>query len=852
MKQLFVLGILCCILYWPLNAQVDISDKVVTYHAKELALGEMLKELSGKYAIQFFYSENKIPVNHRISVDVENQPLSVLLEKIKAITNINYQFEGSKVILFVSGDYTPPKNNVSLYGFVEDSVTGERLIGAYIIAKDLARGTAANAYGYYSLPLQTGEHIIRCSYVGYLPVESHVKLEEDACISFKLKSDLQPLEEIKVSGKELNNILYTRAGIDQVPIKMMRTYPALLGENDPIQFLKLLPGIQSGSEASNGLYVRGSPPSQTSFLLDDAPLFDISHVSGIFSTINQDAVKEINIYKSQLPAKYGGVLASVVDIRLRDGNNQHYSVKGGIGTIASRLTFEGPIIKNKASFIISGRRSYLDQIVKLFNQESSGAGDIYFYDLNGKINYSLNTRNRFYLSSYFSKDNVMVNKEGTEWANSMGSFRWNHIYSSKLFSNLTITGSKYIQKFENNEVDHYTVKTNMQNYALKYDFSYFPSEKCQLDFGLNTNYQAILPIEIIVNDNSRIIAPYYSGISDRSIYNVYAESILNLTSRLAIESGIRLNYVFYYAKNSEKHNLKPEPFFTARYKISSLVSVKTGISRNYQFYHGASIISMILPFDRVIFSNDVLKPQYSNNFSLGCFYNAVNDNFEFSCEGYYKKLYNQCRFKITDDLIYGKNYDDMAIIGHSEAYGIELSLRRNVGRLNGLLSYTLAKVRKKEDGINGNQTYDPYYDRTHNLAINLNYQLSKHINLVSAWVFMSGCPYNMPVGKYEINGSSVPMYEIESLKISHMPSYHHLDIGMQFKFGSKNRLKHSFSLYFYNVYFRKNMLYYTYRNVYDGNPTTIVSDNTQSKSFNTVGFYLFQFVPAFSYEFKFD
>jgi outer membrane receptor for ferrienterochelin and colicin len=834
-----------------LFAQVSNSDILVTIHAKESKLGDVLKELSDKYSVNFYYSSSKLPVDQLITLDIDNQPLTVFLEKVKASTDINYQVTGSKIILFEDEQKSKQKGNISIYGFVEDSLTGERLIGAYVSIKDIPHGTVTNVYGYYSLPLRTGEYLVRCSYIGYIPVERYFKLDKNVFAGFKLQPDLQPINEIKVSGKILDKISSISTGTDEIPLKMMRTYPALLGENDPVQFLKMLPGILCGSEASNGLYVRGSPPNQTSFILDDAVLFNISHISGLFSSINPDAVKELYIYKSHLPSRYGGVLASVVDIRLRDGNNQHYSATGGFGTIASRLTVEGPIIRDKASFIVSARRSYFGEFLRLISTDPS-TGNIYFYDLNSKINYTLNTRNRFYLSAYLSKDDALTNLEGTDWTNSMISFRWNHVYSGKLFSNLTLTGSKYTHQFMINNVDNYTIKTTFKNYALKYDLSYYPVEKYQIDFGLCTNYQTILPMEITLKNNPKIVAPYYSGILDRTIYNAYAENIIHLTSAMALEAGIRFNYLHNYSAELGNPVLKPEPFLLARYKISRLSSVKAGYSHNYQFYHGESIINMIVPFDMIIFTNNTLRPQYSDNFTLGYYFNSVKDLFEISLEGYYKKLYNQCRFRITQDIMIGEINYDQAIIGKSEAYGLEFSLRRTIGKLTGMINYTLSKVIKKEDGQFGNQTYNPYYDRPHNLSVNLNFQLSRRIIMMSSWVYLSGCPYNMPIGKYMINGTSVPAFELETLRPLRMPSYHHLDIGMQYQFGSKLHYKHSLSFFIYNVYNRKNLLYYTYRDVYDGNVSKNDDSNAQFKRFNAVGFYIFQFMPAFSYEFRFD
>jgi hypothetical protein len=852
MRRILVLFLLCCSLNWPLSAQLSLLDIKITYNASELPFENVLKDISNKYNIQFFYSSSKIPVNQLISINIENQNLAVFLNKIQLLTSVNYLVSGTKIILFTDNDNYPRKKNYSFYGFVEDSLNGEKLIGANIIVKNHTRGAVSNVYGYYSLNLSEGEYTIQCSSVGYETVESQIKLGESVLLNFKLKQELQMLKEIKVSGLGLDKISSISSSCDEVPVKMIQNYPALLGENDPIQFLKMLPGIQSSSEVSNGLYVRGSPPSQTTFLLDDAPLYNISHISALFSSINPDAIKDLKIYKSHFPAKYGGVLGSVIDLRLRDGNNQNFSVTGGIGTIAGRLTVEGPIIKNKASFIVSARRSYIDKIIGLFsNSNSSEIDKLYFFDLNCKINYTLNTRNRIFLSGYLSEDDVKSNSEGTDWENMMVSFRWNHVYSSKLFSNLTLTGSRYLHEFAAINPSLYTTRTNLRNYTLKYDFSYYPKEKVQIDFGLGSNYQIILPLRINVIDSSTIISPFDLGVSERSTYNAYVESAIDLTSNLAIETGTRLNYILNYSNDLGKSKLYSEPFFMARYIITRLFSVKAGYSRNWQFHHSKTMFSLLLPFERVVFSNNVIKPQFSDNYTMGLYYRSPNNQFEISLETYYKKLYNQCRLSMTSDFLYWQMFEDSVITGKSKAYGIEFSLRRNIGKFTGMINYTFSKVLKKDNGLFNNQIYEPYYDRPHNLTIYLNYKFSERFNIMASWVLMSGYLYNMPIGKYEINGISIPMYDSESLNILRMPAYHHLDLGLQYKFKSKGRYKHSICLSLYNVYFHENLLYYTYRDVYNEDLSISEPGNYQNKKFNTVGYYIFQFVPAFSYEFKF-
>lgn len=825
----------------------------ISFKAVDVPLDEVIQAITKQYALNFFYSPTSIPLTRRVTIDVTSKSLSDFLTLLCDQAGIQFTIENGKIIL-ISVDERVTKELFTISGFVADSLTGERLIGATVFFTNIGKFTTTNAYGYYSFTLPKGAFKLRCSYMGYAPAEKEIELKGNKSLNVTLKASVIPISEVRLKARFNDKFSSIKLGQENVPLDIMRSTPSLLGENDVIQFLKMMPGVLSANEASNGLFIRGCTPRQTTFVLDDAPLFNLYHISGWFSTINPDALKDVNLFKSHLPAKAGDALSSMVELRLRDGNNQRFEVTGGIGTITSRLTIEGPIVRDKASFIFSARRSYLDQLLKLIGKEKDiDIGNVYFYDLNLKLNYIINQNNRFYLSGYNSHD-FLNQTNGSSWSNKLLSFRWNHLFSGKLFSNLTLTGSNYTHQFEGSDIGSFSYEftTRIRDYDCKFDFTYYSQSNHKINFGFKSNYQDLMPI-LYKTDNPEIGNLFKSkAVQNRLIHTLYAESEYDINKHLGISAGLRLTLLYSISSGDQPALLKPQPSMTVRYQFNSYASLKAGYSRNYQFNHGASVFDILIPFERYLFTDAVLKPQYADHFSAGYFQRLGKSGIEMSLEPYYSSMKEQYRFRYGNEIFIGKDYQPLAIRGTGKAYGIEYSLRKLSGRFTGIVNYTLAKVERREAGDIQSSTYNPYYDRRHNLSVSGAFDLSKKVSLSATWIFMSGNPYNLPVAKYEIRGTTVPLYEPGQLYTRRMPAYHRLDLGVQIKFAPHKHYRHSLNFCIYNVYARQNDIYYEYRDILDGNidkPTD--SSVYNQKKFNMVSYYLFQFVPAFSYEFKF-
>lgn len=830
----------------------NLSDKV-SFKADKIPLELVLQQLARQYSLHFFYSPNKIPLKKLVTIEAVSMPFPEFMRLLCGQSEIGYSIENEKIILFPNE--TDKYNELfTIFGYATDSLTGERLIGATIFFPDLAKGVATNDYGYYSFTLPKGNFRMRCSYIGYMTLEKSFVVKENEQFNIPLPAMKIPIREIKLTAKAMEKISSIQVGQDEVPLSIMRNTPSLLGENDVIQFLKMMPGIVSANEASNGLFIRGSTPQQSSFALDDAPLFNLYHISGWFSTINPDALKDVKIYKNQLPVKEGGALSSLIDFRLRDGNNQKFTVTGGVGTITSRLTFEGPIVRDKASFIISGRRSYFDMLIKLFGmQKDIGISEAYFYDLNAKLNYTINQKNKLYLSGYRSQD-LLYGTNGTSWGNKLLSFRWNHVVSGKLFSNFMVTGSNYKHQFQGSDIDNFSYEftTRIRDYNCKLDFTYYSRMNHKINFGLNTNYQDLLPI-LYKSGNPDIDSTLrFTPLQKRLIYTFYTEGEFEINEHLGIQGGIRLALLHNLSEINPELLLRPQPSLILRYKLTDFTSVKVGYSRNDQFNHGASVFGELIPFERYLFTDAVLKPQYANHFSTGYFHKFGSSGIELSIEAYYSSMKDQYRFQYGTEIFIGRDYQSLAIPGTVKAYGIEYSLRKIAGRFTGFLNYTLAKVDRKEEIAGQIRTFNPYYDRRHNLSLSSSFDVSKKVCLSASWVFMSGNPYSLPIAKYEIRGTTIPLFDPSQTYTRRMPPYHHLDVGVQIKFAAHKHYQHRLNFSIYNVYAQRNDIFYSYRNVLDGDVNKDVNNPVYSqKKFDMVSYYLFQFLPAFSYEFKF-
>ncbi len=765
-------------------------------------------------------------------------------------------------LLFITSLAASGQKKFTISGNVKDAKTGEALIGATVVIKELsATGTYTNAYGFYSITIPEGTYTVSTQFVGYEASSVNLVLKQNTKQDFMITEKVNTLKEIVISGeKKEENITKINSGMDKLNVKEIKNIPVLLGEKDVIKIVQLLPGVKSAGEGNSGFYVRGGGADQNLILQDEATVYNASHLLGFFSVFNSDAVKDLTVYKGGQTAEYGGRLSSVLDIKMNDGNAKKYSVSGGIGLISSRLNLEGPIVKDKGSFIVSARRTYVDLFLKLSKDSSIRDARLYFYDVNAKGNYKINEKNRIYLSGYFGKDVLgLGNTFGINWGNATGTLRWNHLFSEKLFSNTSLIFSNYNYKINvdmgGNKID---IISRIQDYNLKQDFQYYASNKSKIKYGFNTIYHKIIPGEITAESNSKISE---LNLSDKYAWEnaVYVSHEYKLTENLGFEYGMRLTsfsllgpgdlYIYnaegltldttsYGSGKFIKTYYNIEPRLSANYLINKKSSIKFSYGRNTQNLHLISNSTSGNPTDLWIPSSKIVKPEISDQVTLGYFRNFKDNMYEFSTEVYYKNLQNQIDYKNGAELTFNNKVESQLLFGKGRAYGVEFFLKKKYGRFNGWIGYTLSRSEKKFDEINNGNYFVAKQDRTHDISIVAMYELTKKLTISSSWVYYTGNAVTFPSGKYEVAGQVYNYYtERNGYR---MPAYHRLDLGLTWQVKKTEKFESSWNFSIYNVYGRENAYTISFRE--DPN------DPTKTQAVQTT---LFRWIPSFTYNFKF-
>ncbi len=672
----------------------------------------------------------------------------------------------------------------TLSGKIADSLTGEDLIGATVYKEGTTTGSSSNAYGFYSLTLPRGTHRIKFSYLGYKTIYKDIILNRNIILNIDIEPSNTNLGAIIVSPERRDiNIKSVEMGVERLNIKQLETIPVLFGEKDILKTIQLLPGISAASEGSSGFTVRGGTIDQNLILLDEAPVYSASHLMGFFSVFNSDALKNISIYKGGIPSQYGGRASSVLDITMKDGNNQNFSVSGGLGLISSRLTIEGPIIKDKVSFIISGRRSYADLVGKLSGLVKEEM-TLYFYDLNLKLNYIINDNNRLYLSGYFGKDDFGFGEMGMGWGNSTTTVRWNHLFSKKLFSNTTFLYSNYNYGF--NIGSDARMSSGIVDYSIKQDFIWYKNPDNTLRFGLCSTHHTFNPGKLITgnNINSEIILDQKQGVESAA----YFSNNQKISGNLSVEYGFRISMfnqlgagwsnvydddnnkvdsTYYNQGEIMKTYTELEPRISLNYKTGTSSSVKGSYNRMAQYLHLLSNSTSGQPTDTWIPSSANIRPTIASQYSLGYFRNFYDNKYELSVECYYKDIRNVTDYEDGTDIMLNENIEANILHGKGRSYGAEFYIKKRHGRLNGWLSYTLARTENKINGINDFNWYPSKTDKTNNFSIVANYQITKRLSISSSWVYYTGNAVTFPSGKYvydsqvwayytERNGSRMP------------------------------------------------------------------------------------------------
>lgn len=743
----------------------------------------------------------------------------------------------------------------TISGRITDATNGEDLVGVTIWEKGSLSATTTNVYGFYSLTLPAGQHSITFSYTGFETQNVSVEFESNKTVDIKLSDANTELDEVVVTAERRDdNITSPQMGVEKISMKQVENVPVFMGEKDILKTIQLLPGISTTSEGGSGFSVRGGSVDQNLILLDEAPVYSASHLMGFFSVFNSDALKSISVYKGGIPANYGGRASSVLDISMKDGNNQKFSASGGIGLISSRLTLEGPIIKDKMSFIVSGRRSYADLVAKsvgIFDNDMS----MYFYDINAKLNYKINDKNRVFLSGYFGQDDFGFESMGMSWGNTTGTLRWNHLFNNKLFSNTSIIYSKYDYGF--NMSSDATMSSGIEDIGIKEDLTYYLNPSNTLKFGLNVKHHTFNPGELLYTNSelTQIVLDKNKAYESAA----YFSNNQKITPKLSAEYGLRLSMFNQVGEgwsntyNSDNEKVDStyyedgkimqtywdiEPRLSFNYLLNKSSSIKLSYNRMAQYLQLLSNSTSGQATDTWVPSSTNIEPQSVTQYSLGYFKNFDDNKYEFSIESYYKDMTNMTDYEDGTDIMLNENIEAYILSGKGRSYGIEFYLKKKQGRFNGWVSYTLGRTENKIDGINNNNWYPSKIDKTHDISVVGNFAINPRLSISAAWIYYTGNAVTFPSGKYEYDNQIWSYYtERNSYR---MPNYHRLDLNLHLKGKEAKRLKSSWDFSLYNAYNRYNAYSISFEE----------SSSTPGQT-EAVKLSLFGIVPSVSWNFKF-
>lgn len=778
-------------------------------------------------------------------------------------------------LLVVAQKYT-------ISGYIKDNATGEELLGANVMAKGKSLGTSSNTYGFYSLSLDKGNYQIIFSYLGYHDQIIDISLNADIKLNIEMETNAVVSQEVVINADKKQNIEDNRMSVAKIPIETVKALPAFMGEVDILKTIQLLPGIQAAGEGNSGFYVRGGGPDQNLILLDEATIYNASHLLGFFSVFSADAIKDMEIYKGGMPAQYGGRISSVLDISMKNGNMKNFEFDGGIGTVSSRLTIQGPIIKEKSSFLVSARRTYIDLLIKPFVKKESllKNSGYYFYDINLKLNYRFSDKDRLYLSGYYGKDvfNFAAENAGFKmnipWGNTMANLRYNHLFNDKFFSNTTFVFCNYdfqtsISLNQDNNSDSgmdFLQDSGIRDFNLKQDFSYLPNPKHSIKFGVNYTYHIFSPNSVSAN-----LGQMNFTTDDRKYQYahegaIYVGDDYKINEKISIYGGLRfaifsqvgpfiryikdeymlttIDSVVYNKHKKVASYYSLEPRISLKFSLWKSASLKMSFMQNKQFIHLASLSASTLPTDLWVPCSDIIKPQKGRQYAIGLFQNFWDDKIETSVEAYYKKMYNLIEYAdgaLPGDEISKDNSDNYFIFGNGYSYGIELYVKKHSGNWSGWIGYTLSWTNRIFDNINDGEIFPAKYDRRHDISFTGTYNISPKISVSAIFVYATGNTTTLPIAQYMVDGELTSEYGKRNSY--RMASYHRLDLSCTWTMVKNNKWESSLNFSIYNVYNRKNPYFIYFYN--DGN----VADGDYVTKAKQVS--LFPILPSITWNFKF-
>ena len=746
-------------------------------------------------------------------------------------------------------------------GTIRDKSSGETMIGASVVFLETPNVSAiSNSYGFYSISAIPGSYTMIVSFAGYANDTVAVYLQRDTSISITLENVAKQMQEAIVTAGRNNNVTKPLMGVQKLSINEIKDLPVLFGEKDILKTLQLLPGVQSAGDGNSGFFVRGGNTDQNLILLDEATVYNPSHLLGFFSTFNSDAIKDVTLYKGATPAEYGGRLSSVLDVKMNDGNNKEYHASGGIGLISSRLNIEGPIEKDKSSFIVSARRTYADVFLKLSKDSNTNQNSLYFYDINAKANYRLGNKDRIYFSGYFGKDKLgFGNTFGIDYGNSTGTLRWNHIFSSRMFSNTSLIYSKYNYDIKiNSGSNNIGITSFIKDLHFKEDLQYYANANNKINFGLDVISHTTSPGIISASSTSS-----FNPLTLQSKHAIesaaYISHDLTVSTKVSINYGLRagsfmvmgpgnfytydkagnvLDTTTYSSGKVVKSYFNLEPRFSMNYKLTSSSSVKLAYTRTTQNLHLLSNSTSANPTDVWIPSSNNVKPEIADQVSAGYYRNFKDNQYEFSSEVYYRSMQNQIDYKNGAQLIANENVESQIVFGKGRAYGWELFVKKKYGRFNGWISYTLSRTERQFTEINNGRYFPANQDRTHNLSVVGIYKINKKWTLSADFTYYSGNAVTWPSGKYEVNGQIAFLYTERNAY--RMPSYNRLDVGATLQGKKTKKFDSNWNFSIYNLYGRENPYSITFE-----------QDPDDPSKTRALQYALFRWVPSITYNFKF-
>ncbi|MBT1695850.1 carboxypeptidase-like regulatory domain-containing protein [Fulvivirgaceae bacterium PWU4] len=855
----------------PIHAQ-SILEQTITLDQATYTIESLLAEISKKGNVVFSYGNN-IPYTKVIAVRKSTQTIKAHLDDVFSSAGIEYLVQKNRILLRAQ-EKVPSgiHGSITISGHIRDAVSGETLIGASVLLDELHAGTFSNAYGFYSLSVPAGTYTLKISFVGYSGLEQQISLEQNQKLDFTLTPVSQQLSEVTVTATESDmNVTSTEMGSHNINMATVREMPSLAGEVDVLRAVQLLPGVKTASEASSSLFVRGGNLDQNLVLLDEAPVYNPSHLFGIFSVFNADAIKDIQFYKSGFPSFYGGRLSSVLDVRLKDGNTRSLGVSGGVGTVSSRLTVEGPLAKDRSSFIVSGRYTYSDLITRTVKYLRENDMRLYFYDLSAKVNHTFNDKNKIFLSGYLGADANAFGATNIQWSNATATARWNHVFHEKLFSNFTLLYSKYdsdigamsiLQKIS----DYARWKSSIRDITFKGDLTWYAGQHDVIRYGLQSTHHQI-------NSGTaagKLLAdgPVKVPVSNALEHAVYVSHEHQLSDRIALEYGLRYSLFQNIGKGTsytydDNHvvtdtlNVKSgeifhtsgglEPRVSARFMLNRASSLKIAYNRTRQYLQLLSNSSVGLnAFDIWLPSGPNVKPQSADQISFGYFRNLQENKYETSAEVYYKWMHHQIDFTDHARLLFNSQLESELRTGKGWSYGAEFFLKKNSGMLTGWLSYTYAIARKDIPAIS-NKPYPTHFDQPHNVTLVTHQKISRSWSLSANWTYATGRPITLAVESFNYGDMTVPVYAEKNH--FRMRDYHRLDLAATYsKTRPDRKYSGSWTFSLYNAYFRKNdtAIVMLPRHGWDPNPQQADDNKVVAQRIT-----LFPFFPSITYNFKF-